>query len=99
MYDRDSPSGSELAAAVRVTVAPSVGVWSDPAFAVGPSLSAETVIITVSVDAVVPSVTETWNVDVYCASPSTAVNVGAATLVAERVWLVPAVCDHVYDRV
>jgi hypothetical protein len=66
---------------------------------VGASLSAETVIITVSVTAVFPSVTETWNVDVYPVIAWAAVNVGAATLVADSACVVPAVCDHVYDRV
>ena len=48
---------------MRVTVSPSVrpDVWSGPAFAVGASLSAETVIVTESVVAVfVLSVTDTW---------------------------------------
>ena len=48
-------------------------------------MSAETVIITVSVTAVVPSVTETWNVEVYPVIAWAAVKVGAATLVADSV--------------
>ena len=42
------PSGSLDPEASSVTVAPSAGVWSDPALAVGASLSADTVITTVS---------------------------------------------------
>ena len=53
---------------------------------------------TVSVEAVVPSVTETWKVVVYAVVPSTAVNVGATALVLERVCAVPAVTLHVYVR-
>ena len=34
VYERDSLSGSELPEASSVTVAPSVTVWSAPAFAV-----------------------------------------------------------------
>ncbi len=40
---------------------------------------------TVSVSAVVPSVTETWKVVVYPEVACAAVNVGAAALVLERV--------------
>ena len=45
-----------------MTVAPSAGVWSEPADAVGASLSAVTVIVTVSVAAEFESLTETWKV-------------------------------------
>ena len=47
----------------------------------------------------VPSVTETWNTEVYPLSASAAVNVGAATLVADSVCAVPLDSDQVYDRV
>jgi hypothetical protein len=53
---------------------------------------------TVSVAAVVPSVTETWKVVVYPEVACAAVNVGAAALVLERVCAVPAVTLHVYVR-
>ena len=59
---REVPSGSLDPEASSVTVAPSVGVWSDPALAVGASLSAVTVIVTVSVVAEFESLTETWKV-------------------------------------
>jgi hypothetical protein len=78
-----------------VTDAPSATVRAGPASAVGASLSAVTVITTVSVSAVVPSVTETWNVDEYSARPSIAVKVGAATLVADSVCVAPVSNDHV----
>ena len=48
VYVSPWPSGSDEPAAVSVTPAPSATVWSGPAFAVGASLSALTVIDTVS---------------------------------------------------
>ena len=96
---RDWLSGSELDEALRDTEAPSATDWSEPALAVGASLSAETVMTTVSVTALlVPSVTETWKVVVYPVVPSTAVNVGATALVLERVCAVPLETLHVYVR-
>ena len=41
--------------------------------------------VTVSVTAVVPSVTETWNTDVYPEVACTAVNVGETAVVLESV--------------
>ena len=95
---RDWLSGSELDEALRDTEAPSATDWSEPALAVGASLSAETVMTTVSVSAVVPSVTETWKVVVYPEVACAAVNVGAAALVLERVCAVPLDTLHVYVR-
>ena len=45
-----------------VTTLSAVTVWLVPAFAVGASSSAATVIVTVSVVVVVPSLTATWKV-------------------------------------
>ena len=65
MYVRVVPSGSLEPDPSRVTVAPSATVWSVPALAVGASLSADTVIVTESVTALLtPSVTDTWNTSV-----------------------------------
>ena len=62
VYVKDVPSGSLEPDPSRVTVAPSATVWSDPALAVGASLSAVTVMVTESVTALLtPSVTDTWN--------------------------------------
>ena len=88
------PEISTLYAASSAVLASAIALET-----VGASLSAETVMTTVSVTALlVPSVTETWKVVVYCAVPSAAVNVGAAALVLERVCAVPLDTLHEYVR-
>ena len=71
---RGGQPGSEDADASSVTAAFSPTDWSVPALAVGPSLSALMVTVTVSAELVVPSLAVSWKVTSVLERPAGAVN-------------------------
>lgn len=93
VYVSPSPSGS-VPLAASVTVASSVTDWSGPAFAVGASSSALTVIVTVSIEVLTPSLTATWKTIVEFASSLGAMNVGAVALALLNETAGPLICVH-----